>query len=406
MVVTVRAMLGSRVIVWGAGLLALALFGPKLAVSSAMDAGHLTDPFSSSALNFAFAPGARWDSVWYLGIAHGGYFSRGSSAFFPLYPMLIRLGTIPFGSSPLIVGLLISVMSMTAGLYLLYLLSRLDLGDTQARSTVMLVAFFPTALFLSAVYTEALFLMLSVGAIYAARLDRWAWAGLLGGLAGATRSGGVVILLPLVLLYLYGPRAGASLRAATSWRRPRYRVTGSAAWLLLVPAGLLAYLGYLAVVHHAPLAPFQAEAEWGRQFAGPFGGIVKAIEAVPVDLRLGVTGRSAVSGAADPIGWTTHNLIDMVFVGFAAAGLVFSWRRVPFAYFVYAFALLAQALSYPTSIEPLESFPRYLLVIFPVFMGWGAHLGERPRMNRRVLAASALGLAGFSALWAIWGWVA
>ncbi len=406
MVVTVRALVGSRLIVWGAGLVALALFGPKLAVSSAMDAGHLTDPFSSSALNFAFAPAARWDSAWYLGIAHSGYFSRGSSAFFPLYPMLIRLGTIPFGSSPLIVGLLISVMSMTAGLYLLYLLSRLDLGHTQARSTVMLVAFFPTALFLSAVYTEALFLMLSVGAIYAARLDRWAWAGLLGGLAGATRSGGVLILLPLVLLYLYGPRAGASLRAATSWWRPRYRVTGSAAWLVLVPAGLLAYMGYLAVLHHAPLAPFQAEAQWGRHFAGPFVGIVKAIEAVPVDLRLGVTGRSAVAGAADPIGWTTHNLIDMLFVGFAAAGLVFSWRRVPFAYFVYAFALLAQALSYPTSIEPLESFPRYLLVIFPVFMGWGARLGERPRLNRRVLAASALGLAGFSALWAIWGWVA
>jgi hypothetical protein len=406
MAVTIRALVGSRLIVWGASLLALAAFGRKASVFSAMDPRHLTSPFSSAALNFAFAPAARWDSVWYLGIAHGGYFSRPSSAFFPLYPMLIRLGTIPFGSAPLIIGTLISAVATAIGLYLLYLLSRLDLGEAQARSTVMLVAFFPAALFLSAVYTEALFLMLTVGSIYAARRDRWAWAGVLGGLAGATRSGGVLILLPLAMLYLYGPREGRGLEGAMSRWRPRYAVARSAGWLTLVPAGLLAYIGYLAVAHHAPMAPFQAQVNWARQFAGPFGGVAKALAAAPGNLRLGVTGSTFVGGALDPISWPTHNLIDLLFLAFAAAGLAFSWRRLPFAYFVYTLALLAQACSYPTPFEPLMSISRFVLVMFPVFMGWGARLGERPRLGRQVLLGSAVLLGAFSAVWATWAWVA
>lgn len=386
---TLRALVGSRAIVWGAGLIALALFGQKASVLASMDGRHLTEPFGSGAANFLFAPAARWDSAWYLAIAHSGYSTRASSAFFPLYPLLIRGGTIFLGSA-LLAGTLISIIATTVALHLLYRLARLDLSPEQARATVMLVAFFPAALFLSAVYTEALFLMLSLGAIYAARLDRWAWAGLLGGLAAATRSGGVLLLVALAWLYLAG-------------RGPRGR---SVAWLALVPAGLLAYMGYLALAHHAPLAPLQAEAQWGRHFAGPLGGLVKALAAAPTDLRLGLTGHTVVVGAASPISWPTHNLVDLAFAAFAAGGLALAWRRVPSAYLAYGLALLAQALSYPTLAEPLQSLPRYVLVIFPVFLGWGAWLGERPRAYRGAIAASALLLAGFSAMWATWAWVA
>jgi hypothetical protein len=84
--VAVRALVGSRLIVWGAGLVALAVFGSKSGVFSAMDARHLTQPFHSAAANFAVATAARWDSVWYLAIANGGYSSPVSSAFFPAVP--------------------------------------------------------------------------------------------------------------------------------------------------------------------------------------------------------------------------------------------------------------------------------------------------------------------------------
>jgi hypothetical protein len=79
---------------------------------------------------------------------------------------------------------------------------------------------------------------------------------------------------------------------------------------------------------------------------------------------------------------------------------------VPFAYFVYAVLLLAMATSSPVPHEPLPSISRYILVIFPVFVGWARLLGRRRRLTRFVLPASAILLAVFSGLWAMWAWVA
>src|SRR4029453_15684684 len=122
-----------------------------------------------------------------------------------------------------------------------------ELGDADARLTVALVALFPTAYAFSAVYTESLFLALSAGALYAGRLGRWRWAGVLAALASATRSTGVLLVVPLALLYLYGPRADRPGPPGVRSRlRPRHAVGRDAAWLALAPIGLVGYLGYLA----------------------------------------------------------------------------------------------------------------------------------------------------------------
>jgi hypothetical protein len=403
---TVKAVVASRLVIWASALLAIAVVGSNKFRYQDLDTGHYTYPFASSVLNLAFAPAARWDSIWYLHIASSGYFSHSTFAYFPLYPLLIRLGAMLLGSA-LVAGTLISLASMTVGLYLIHRLARLDLSDAQARATVMLIAFFPVSFFLSAVYTEALFLMLSVGAIYAARLDRWAWAGALGALAAATHSNGVLIALPLAVIYFYGPRSGGPMCARAHWWQPRYRVSGSVLGLGIVPVGLLAYMGYLVLIHHSPMAPFAAEADWGRQFAGPFGAVPKALAMLPGEVRFLLSGAGSVVDPAHPSGWvTTRGLLDTGFLAFAAIGLALCWRRVPFAYVIYAVALLAEALSYPTPNEPLESFSRYAISIFPLFLGWGAWLGERPRIRRDVLTISAALLVMFSALWGLWAWIA
>ena len=406
LVFTVKTVVASRLAVWGAAILAIVLIGANKFRYQDLDTGHYTFPFASSALNLAFAPAARWDSVWYLHIAASGYFSRSATAFFPLYPLMIHLGTVLFGSG-ILAGTLISLVSMTVGLYLLHRLVGLDLSDAQARATVLLVAFFPVSFFLSAVYTEALFLMLSVGAIYAARLDRWAWAGVLGALAAATHSNGVLVALPLAVIYLYGPRSRGRVREQTRWWQPRYAIARSVLWLGIVPIGLLAYMGYLVLTHHSPMAPFTAEAGWGRQFAGPFGAVPKAVAALPAEVRFLLSGAASVLGPGHAVSWTTtRNLLDMGFLAFAAVGLALSRRRVPFAYFVYAVALLAESLSYPSVTEPLLSFSRFVIPMFPVFMGWGAWIGERPVVRRDVLIVSGALLVLFSALWGLWAWVA
>ena len=53
---------------------------------------------------------------------------------------------------------------------------------------MLLVAFCPMAYLFSAVYSESLFLALSLGCIWQARMGRWAWAGLLGALRRGERA--------------------------------------------------------------------------------------------------------------------------------------------------------------------------------------------------------------------------
>jgi hypothetical protein len=386
---TLRAVLVSRLIVWVAGVGALAVFGRARAAMEAFDLHGFTEPFHSGLANLVVAPAARWDSVWYLGIVHHGYFSRPASAFFPLYPLLVR-GAMPLFGSAVVAGAAISVAAMIGALYLLHRLVELDLPEPAARLTVLLVAFFPTALFFSAIYTESLYLLLSVGAVYAARRDRWAYAGLLGAAAALSRPNGLLVALPLIILYLASHR----------------RLRRSAAWIVLVPLGALIYLAYLGVIWHAPLAEYQAQADFGRSFAGAFGGVFGALIGLPGDLVHLSSSTAVYSFIWTPVSTNQQHLIDLGFFLFAATGTWLGRRCIPLAYSVYAVALLAAATSYPHTNEPLEAVPRYMLVVFPAFMGWASVLAERRAAARAVLATSGVLLAVFSGLWGIWAWVA
>ena len=86
---------------------------------------------------------------------HAGYFSRSATAFFPLYPLMIHLGTVVFGSS-ILAGTVDLAVSMTVGLDLLHRLVGLDLSDAQARATELLVAFFRSSSCCRPSDTEAL----------------------------------------------------------------------------------------------------------------------------------------------------------------------------------------------------------------------------------------------------------
>ena len=134
-----------------------------------------------------------------------------------------------------------------------------------------MTAFAPMAFFLSAVYSESLYLALSVGVFWSAREGRWALAGLLGGLAAATRSTGLVLLLPVLALYLYGPRRDrAPDRRAGHRLAPRYRLRADVLWLALIPAAVALFSLWLGLSGGDALAPFRSQEIWGRHFAGPY----------------------------------------------------------------------------------------------------------------------------------------
>ena len=402
----VGATLGTRLIVWAAAVLTIAIFGENAVARHLLDPSGVTPPIHSGLLGVLLSPAARWDSVWYLQIAAHGYFSPASTNFYPVYPLLVGLGARLSGNA-IVAGIAISIGSTIVALTLLYRMALLDLGRPAARMTVLLVAVFPASLFLSAIYPTSLFLLLAIAAVYAARTERWPLAGLCGGLAAATSSDGILLIVVLAPMYLYGPRSRSALRdRATAWWRPRFPIERDVAWLALVPVGLAAYLGYLLVTHSDPLAPFRAANQnWGHSFGPPLASIAEAIGRVPGDLRAVLDRTTTPIGPGDPISWQSRNLIDVAFLGVAGWALIVAWNRVPRVYVIFAIVQLAEVTSFPTGTEPMIGLARYMLPMFALFMGAGAYLSERPRAGRITLATSVTLLVVFSGLWAYWSLV-
>lgn len=399
----------SRLVVWAAGLLGLMWFG-RAPGTGQFDTRGLTTPFSALG-DLLVSPAARWDSAWYLTIAQDGYGdarSHAQAAFYPLYPLLMRAGGWVVGS-PLVAGILVSLACFLGALVLLHRLAALELGEMYARPTVLLVAFFPSALFFSAVYSESLFLLVSVGAFLAARHERWAWAGALGALGALTRNSGVLLLLPLALLFLYGPRpGGAPVLHRARWL-PRYRLTPQVLWLGLVPLGLALYLGWSVAALGDAFAPYHAQALWLRHFeplGALTGGIDKAVDAVRELARGGATTPYLAEGGGNSLEPFSQALLLAGFLAFTLVALVGVLRRLPLAYGAYTAVALAMTLSYPVDDQPLISLPRYMLALFPLQMWLAVWTSRRDGRLERTLGVSAVLLGLLAAQFARWGFVA
>jgi hypothetical protein len=422
-----RALWSSRLLVWTAGVTTVLVlgFGPE---RKAFDPPGVTRGFGWLG-NLLAAPAARWDAAWYLVIARYGYrpdlgiYPR--TAFFPLYPLGLR-AIAWLGPPPILAGVLLSVAALALALYGVHRLTTLELARAGARPlgpervadaarlTVSLVAFAPMAFFFSAVYSESLYLALSVGLFWSARNGRWMWVGVLGALAGATRSAGLVLIVPALLIYMYGPREDRPpdrLADALSWRlRPRYRLRRDVLWLWLLPAGLVAYGAFLGLAGGNALAPFHAQEAWGRHFAGPYLGVWDAVRAAFDGARqlLSFQNRHVYFAGTEgnPSISASHNLLLLAFLLAAIPAIVGVLRRLPLAYGAYVLAALAMPLSYPVSAQPLMSLPRFLVVLFPLGIWLGAWLAERPRLQRPALALSSVLMVFFLGQFATWHWVA
>jgi Mannosyltransferase (PIG-V) len=398
------AFLISRLVVWIAGLGAIGIWGMQTEHRLAFDPAGLTRPFGAVG-DLVVAPAARWDSVWYLAIAGSGYdHGPDRAAFFPLYPGLIKVGAWLCGS-PLVAGIVISCVCFLVALALLHRLAAIELGADAARWAVLALALFPGALWFSAVYSESLFLMVSVGCVLAARTGHWARAGALGLLAAATRSAGLLLVLPLALLWLDARRG----RAPGGGGQPvRAR---DLAWLALVPAGLGAYCGYLALAGLPADAPFSAQDTWHRALAGPWAGVRDGAVAAWDGLRQILHGEPPpvyfTKAAGDAVQIGRHNLMLFGFLVLAVPVLVGAVRRLPLAHGAYAVAALLLPLSYPVGPQPLMSLPRFEAVLYPLFLWLGWWLARGSVVRRAVvLGACAAALTVFSALFATWHWVA
>jgi hypothetical protein len=312
---------------------------------------------------------ARVDSGWYLEIARHGYGSdpQHLAAFFPLYPGLVAVLGRALGDFVL-AGVLVSLVSGAIAFELLWRLALPRISASGATRAVLYLALFPMTVFLGAVYTESLFLVLCVGAFFLAERDHWAWAAVAAGGAMLTRSVGIAVFVGLAVM---------------AWPRVEHL-----AWLLVAPAMFAVFPVVLHFQAHDAFAFVHAQAQWDRHLSrlGPIGGLWNGVEAL-----------WRHSPGFSRRYYLFTNIEDLAYLLFFTALLPLVWRRVGKPYFAFA----ALALAIPASLPareiggvvlkgdfPLFSMPRFTVAVFPCFIAL-AIVGERRWANIAILVVSS-----------------
>jgi hypothetical protein len=278
----------------------------------------------------------QWDFGYYQKIAEFGYSRNdGSIAFYPLFPWLMALVTY-ISRSYLAAGLIISGIASIVAAIVLRRLVQLDYPASVAMRSVWFFLIFPTAYFLHVGYSESLFLALALASILAARMDRWCWAGVLGAFCWMTRGVGAVLLPALAV------EVTQQYWARRCWNRQWL-------WIAVVPAGFAVYLFVNWHVAGNPFAFLQTrKISFEQSFALPLVGIGQALWALyPTPREAEIVGAQELFFAA---------------LGFVCT--IISWIKLrP----IYAMWMTASLVLF-TSVNFLQSIPRYALTMFPIFI--------------------------------------
>lgn len=352
-----------------------------------------------------------WDGLWYRLIADEGYGGwTAKAAFWPLFPWSMRGTHKLLGISYEAAGYLIANISFMVALVLLYRLLTIDFDKRVAIASLWAIALFPTALFFSAVYTESLFLALAVGTLFAARLQRWWLAGLIGILAALTRSYGMFLVLPLAVLF---------------WQQYGGAVRRQPARILAVGLPVLGPLFFSWRLHESGAAWLEwkdTQTDWNRYSAMPWETLRWAfMEHSPRNASLGFR-------EGDGANWDwLHRLIDnpswglitdkawrlsvansdtlelvctLLFITLALIGL----KVLPLYQTVYLLPGLVVPLFQPSSVHTLMSMPRFGLTLFPLFAVIGYLVANR-RIAPFLAVGSSVLLVLLTVQFSQWYWV-
>lgn len=276
---------------------------------------------------------ANFDGAHYQNIAHFSYLKKFHTAFFPLYPWLTRALALLTGNY-LISGLAISLLSLIGSALILNQLS-------ETIKPLILFLVFPLNFFLLTSYTESFFLLLALSAWWAYKNRHFWLTGILGLLASLTRFYGV-LLFPLVLLAYFFDLDS---------KRFRLKSYLPALPLLIMPLGLLAYMYYLNFNYQDPLLFFHSLAMWQKST------ITFPLQTLYRYLKIFISVSASVWQY-----WVAVLEFVFFFLGLLISWLFYRRRQFAFSFFVFIGTLI------PSLTGTLQSLPRYLLVLFPLYL--------------------------------------
>ncbi len=324
----------------------------------------------------------RWDAGWYIDIARDGYEWTGageeSVAFFPLFPMLLKAALLVIPDNLLyLFAVLLNHAIFFVALLPVWLYAYRFGGRPVAQRTLLLLCLFPTAFFFNAVYTEALFLLVSAIALLALHKSNYILAGTVGFLTSLTRPTGVLLGLPF-LIQLWRDRTD-------DWK-----VSVLRGWpIVLIPAGLAAYMGYLWYAFGRPLGFLEVQEAWGHVQMLPTTAIIDSFRyLIETDTR----DVFYVMGAVNTFLTVWALVMAVVIIRSDSLGSSF------------AFAAVLMPLAAGVESMPVVSMARYVLILFPLFIPM-AIWARNWSIQALIIAAFLPTHIMLAALFVRWYWV-
>lgn len=274
---------------------------------------------------------ANFDGVHYLVIARFGYSGavNGEQTFFPLYPLLIRIGFLTFQSRLLAALFISNIFALLMGI-LFFKLCKKHFSEGVAKWSVIFLYAFPTAFFFGSVYTESLFLTLIVASFY----FQGKFVIIFAFLSGLTRLVGIV------------------LSAAAMFKPRKLLLLGSV-------LGLVCYMTYLGITFGEPMKFLSAQGSFKNERATSLTKIISPPQVLYRYLKIFTTAQ---------MGRDNYDLAILEFGAFAGVGLIMTVltvrREVPLPWLIFAWGCLIL----PSLSGTLSSMPRYVLACFPIYI--------------------------------------
>ncbi len=310
---------------------------------------------------------ARWDSEWYIDIVDNGYSCQSNvlcnAVFFPLYPLLIKLFSFLPGVSSYLAAFLISNLAIFGAVIAFYNLLLFKYPPQIAQKAVWFLLIFPTSFFLTAIYTESLFLFLSILCFYFAFKEKWKMAGVMGFLASFTRITGFLLFFPILWEFF----------------RKNRKLSPQAGWIALTLLGPLTFFIYHWRKFSDFFLFFRVEAVWGRSFFTLNWEHFKLL--------------------TDPA--RVNLFLDFSILVFVILSIIYIWKRISKPYALY----MGLTLIPPLATGTLMSINRYVLTLFPLYILTALWAEKNPTFEKIYTITAILLLALYTTLFVnnYWG---
>jgi len=322
-----------------------------------------------------------WDGLWYLAVARDGYprqipasvtffMEEARTAFFPLYPLLVRIGDRILPGGDTLAALVINLVLGAVFVVLVGVITRRLFGVQAAAHAMLLASVFPGSFVMSFAYADTLMVVLAAGTLLALVDQRWVIAGLLAALTTASRPNGVAIVFAVTLA------AALAIQRDRKW---------SALWAVgLSPMGFIGFHLFLARHTGERFAWFRVQDEaWDEGLS--FGWTVLS---------------HMIATVTDPLASPTHVVTTITVITMIGALLVARRVRLPAPMLAYVAVVLILTLI----PETITARPRFLFTAFPLVIPVAVWLPRRsPIMWQMLMVGCGIGLVGLTVLYAVHG---